>query len=128
MDPEAERTELARWLEEQRGRDLSDEEVEAAARRLAAAGGVALDPVLGHLRSPEEDATLLAISSQALRIWEPPYPVEPLLDLLRDREVGALPKALVLRILEGYGMATREILAPSIDLEEYEVRDSDDQP
>ncbi len=127
MDPEAERSELARWLEEQRGRDLSDEEVEAAARRLAAAGGAALDPVLDQLKSPEEDATLLAISSQALKIWQPPYPVDPLLGLLRDRNVGALAKALVLRILEGYGMATREILAPSIDLEEYEVRGGDDE-
>jgi hypothetical protein len=126
MDPEAERGELAAWLEEQRGRDLSDDEVEAAARRLAAVGGVALDLVLAHLQSPDEDPALLAISSQALRVWEPPYPVEPLLGLLGNRKVGALPKALVLRLLEGYGMETRELLAPGINLEEYEVRRDDD--
>lgn len=127
MDPEVQRGELAAWLEQQRGRDLSDEEVEAAARRLAAVGGVALDLVLAHLQSPDEDPALLAISSQALRAWDPPYPVEPLIGLLADRKVGALSKALVLRVLEGYGMETRELLAPGINLEDFELRGNDDE-
>jgi hypothetical protein len=126
MDPETEHSALRAWLEEHRDRDLSDQEVEAAASRLASAGGMALDLVLDCLTSPEEDATLLAISSQALRVWEPPYPVEPLIGLLRKRDVGPLPKALILRVLEGYGMQTRELMAPSIDLEEYELRADDD--
>lgn len=121
MDPEAERQELAAWLETLRGRDLGDAEVEAAASRLAARGGVALDLVLAHLASPTEDPALLAVSSQALHLWEPPYPVDSLIGLLRDPNVGALAKALVIRALERYGMATRELLAPAINLEEFET-------
>jgi hypothetical protein len=128
MDPEAEGKALAAWLEELRDRDLNDDEVEAAAHRLADAGGVALDLVLQHLASPDEDATHLAVSSQALRVWHPPYPVESLIGLLRRPDVGALPKALILRVLEGYGMETRELLGPAINLEEYEVRGDDETP
>ncbi len=120
MDPETERRELAQWLAGLRGQDLEDPAVDAAARRLADAGGLALDLVLAPFTSPEEDATLLAVASQALRVWTPPYPVEALVGLLGDRRVGALPKALILRVLEGYGMDTRDVLGTSIDLEEYE--------
>ncbi|MFB3820375.1 MAG: hypothetical protein ACE147_22180 [Candidatus Methylomirabilales bacterium] len=120
MDLERERIELAAWLEELRGRDLTDPEVEAAAHRLADAGGVALDLVLAQLASPAEDPALLAVASQALRVWHPPYPVESLLELLGKREVGALAKALILRVLEGYGMDTRDVLGVGVDLEGYQ--------
>lgn len=120
MDPERERMELAAWLEALRGKDLADPEVNAAAQRLADAGGVALDLVLGHLTSPDEDPALLAVTSQALRVWHPPYPVESLIEMLKKREVGALAKALILRVLEGYGMDTREVLGVGVDLEGHQ--------
>jgi hypothetical protein len=49
--------------------------------------------------------------------------VEPLLDLLRDPEVGDLSKALILNILERYGLDVdaADLLGLSIDLEEYGV-------
>jgi hypothetical protein len=122
MDPESERSELAAWLEGMRGKDLADPEVDAAARRLADAGGMVLDLVLGQLASPDEDPALLAVTSQALRMWHPPYPVESLIEMLRKREVGALAKALILRVLDGYGMNTRDVLGVSVDLEGEEYQ------
>ena len=124
---ERERTALRAWLETLRGRDLSDPEVEEAAKRLVATGITGLPVLLGHLTDPVEDPALLAVTSQALRVWPKPYPVERLLALLRKREVGALAKALILRVLEGYGLDTEDpnILGVSIDLEEHELRGGD---
>ncbi|HTU00968.1 MAG TPA: hypothetical protein VMG58_04095 [Candidatus Sulfotelmatobacter sp.] len=124
---ENERRALRTWLEELRGRDLSDSEVEEAAQRLAAAGSVGLPVLLAHLTDPVEDPALLAVTSQALRVWPRPYPVERLLALLRKREMGALAKALILRVLEGYGLDTRDptVLGVAIDLEEHELRGGD---
>jgi len=120
---EQERQSLKAWLEELRGRDLSDPEVEEAAKRLAASGSTGLRVLLAHLTDPAEDPALLAVASQTLRIWPRPYPVERLLVLLRKREVGALAKALILRVLEGYGLDTQDptVLGVSIDLEEHQV-------
>ena len=113
--------EIRMRLEGLRGRDLTDAQVEAEARDLLASGQLALPILLDQFR--EEDETLLAVATQALKAWEEPHPVEPLMDLLRDPEVGDLSKALILNILERYGLDVddAELLGLSIDLEEYDV-------
>jgi hypothetical protein len=49
--------------------------------------------------------------------------VEPLLNLLRDPDVSDLSKALILNILERYGLDVddAELLGLSIDLEDYDL-------
>jgi hypothetical protein len=127
-DPEQERTaEAIRVrLEALRGRDLTDAQVEAEVGDLLASGQVALPVLLALLK--EEDETLLAVASEALKAWEAPRPVEPLLALLRDPEVGDLSKALILNILERYGLDVDavELLGLGINLEEYRVEPDGD--
>jgi HEAT repeat protein len=122
-DPEQNRTpeEIRVRLESLRGQELTDAQVEAEVRGLLASGPLALPILLEQFR--EEDETLLAVATQALKAWEEPRPVEPLLDLLRDPEVGDLSKALILNILERYGLNVdaAELLGLSINLEEYGV-------
>lgn len=122
-DSEQRRTEaeIRERLGSLRGRDLTDAQVEAEARDLLASGQLALPILLDQFR--EEDETLLAVATQALKAWEEPHPVEPLMDLLRDPEVGDLSKALILNILERYGLDVddTELLGLSINLEEYDV-------
>jgi len=122
-DSEQKRTaeEIRMRLEGLRGQDLTDAQVEAEVRDLLASGQAALPILLAQFR--EEDETLLAVATQALKAWEEPRPVEPLLDLLRDSEVGDLSKALILNILERYGLDVDdpELLGLGIDLEEYGV-------
>jgi HEAT repeat protein len=122
-DPDQKRTaeEIRMRLEGLRGQDLTDAQVEAEVRDLLASGPLALPLLLDQFR--EEDETLLAVATQALKAWEEPRPVEPLLDLLRDPEVGDLSKALILNILERYGLDVddAELLGLSINLEEYDV-------
>ncbi|HSD50202.1 MAG TPA: hypothetical protein VLG48_02255 [Candidatus Methylomirabilis sp.] len=122
-DPEQKRTaeEIRMRLEGLRGQDLTDAQVEAEVRDLLASGPLALPILLEQFR--EEDETMLAVATQTLKAWEEPHPVEPLLDLLRDPRVGDLSKALILNILERYGLDVdaAELLGLSINLEEYGV-------
>ncbi len=125
-EPEQRRlaAEIRERLEGLRGQDLTDAQVEGEVRYLLDSGQLALPILLEKLR--EEDETLLAVATQALKAWEEPRPVEPLLDLLRSPDVGDLSKALILNILERYGLDVddAELLGLSINLEEYSV-DSD---
>ena len=106
-------------LEGLREQDLTDAEVDAEVRRLLIVGETAIPILLEQFR--HEDETLLAVATQALKAWGEPRPVEPLMALLRDREVGALGKALILNILETYGLEVDrpELLGLGINLEEY---------
>ena len=121
LDPQME--EMARWLRQFRGQDLNDEEVAAAAARLVAGGATALPIVLAQYLDPEEDATLLAVATVALKGWIEPYPSERLIELMQSREVGALGKALIMTVLERYGVDTADtaLLGVGIDLEEYDI-------
>lgn len=118
--------EIREQLEAFRGRDLSDAQVEAEVRHLLAAGEVAIPVLLEQFK--EEDETLLAVATQTLKAWGEPRPVEPLIRLLRDRDVGDLAKALILNILEEYGLDVDrpELLGLSINLEEYAPDSGDD--
>ena len=113
--------EIRMRLEGLRGQDLTDVQVEAEVRDLLASRQLALPILLEQFR--QEDETLLAVATQALKAWEEPRPVEPLLNLLRDPDVGDLSKALILNILERYGLDVEdtELLGLSINLEEYDV-------
>ena len=113
--------EIRMRLEGLRGQDLTDAQVEAEVRDLLASGQLALPILLEQFR--QEDETLLAVATQALKAWEEPRPVEPLLNLLRDPDVSDLSKALILNILERYGLDVEdtELLGLGINLEEYDV-------
>lgn len=113
--------EIRERLQSLRGQDLTDAQVEAEVRDLLASGQLALPILLEQFR--QEDETLLAVATQALKAWKEPHPAEPLLNLLRDPDVGDLSKALILNILERYGLDVEdtELLGLSINLEEYDV-------
>jgi hypothetical protein len=112
---------LRERLEELRGKDLTDAEVEVEVQRLLAVGGPAV-PVILNLFT-DGDETLLAVASQTLKSWGEPRPVEQLLELLRDPDVSDLAKALILNVLEKYGLDVDdpEHLGLGIDLEEYQI-------
>jgi hypothetical protein len=112
-----------KWLEGFRGMDLTDTEVEAAAERLLADRETALPILLTQFTDPEEDAALLAVTTVTLKGWGEPYPIEPLLGLLRSRDVGALGKALIMNVLERYGVDVdgTGLVGTGINLEEFEV-------
>jgi len=116
-------SELAQFLSTLRGADLTDPEVEAAAARLLAEREAALPLLLAEFADPEEDAALLAVATVTLQSWPAPYPVKPLLAMLKRAEVGALGKALVMKILERYGIDVdgTGLLGVGIDLEGYEL-------
>ena len=116
--------ELLRWLEALRGQDLTDGEVEAAAGRLLGEPTLALPIVLAQFADAEEDAALLAVATVTLKRWVEPYPIKPLMALLRSPGVGALGKALILTVLERYGIDTDTsgLFGVGIDLEEHELR------
>lgn len=120
-EPSSEETRV--WLEAYRGQDLTDPEVEGAAEHLAGRGAAVLELVLAQLR--QEDETLLAIATQALKRWGKPWPVKPLLALLRDPEVEGLAKGLILLVLEAYGLdpASPSLIGASLNLEEYPMDD-----
>lgn len=113
--------EIRQRLQGLRGQDLTDAQVEAEVRALLASGPPALPILLEQFR--EEDETLLAVATQALKAWEELRPVEPLLKLLRDPDVSDLSKALILNILERYGLDVEdaELLGLSINLEDYDL-------
>lgn len=115
---------IRRWFGALRGKDLTNAEVDAEARRLVAIGEPALPVLLEQFAG--EDETLLAVATQALKAWGEPRPVEPLIALLRNPGVGDLSKALILNVLEKYGLDVDdpELLGLAIDLEDYDV-DSD---
>ncbi len=117
------RGELWTWLETLRGRDLTDTEVEAAAVRLRAQRDDVLPILLALFADPGEDAALLAVATVSLKGWPEPYPIKPLMALLRSPGVGALGKALIMTILETYGMDIygSELFGVGIDLEAYDL-------
>ncbi len=117
------RGELWTWLETLRGRDLTDTEVEAAAVRLRAQPDDVLPILLALFADPGEDAALLAVATVSLKGWPEPHPIKPLMALLRSPGVGALGKALIMTILETYGMDIygSELFGVGIDLEEHEL-------
>jgi len=59
-----------------------------------------------------------------LKRWVEPYPIKPLLALLRSPGVGALGKALIMTVLERYGIGTGTsgLFGVGIDLEEYGLK------
>ena len=104
-----------------RGQDLTDAQVAEEVRRLLAVGEPAIPVILSQFT--DEDETLLAVATQALKAWGEPRPVEPLIALLRNPVVGDLAKALILNVLESYGLDVDdpELLGLGINLEEYQV-------
>ena len=104
---------------------MNNAEVDVEAQRLLAMGELAI-PVLME-QFMDEDETLLAVATQALKAWAEPRPVEPLIALLRHPEVSDLAKALVLNILERYGLDVDDpaLFGLAIDLEDYQVDSSD---
>jgi len=119
------RAKIREGLEGLRGQDLTKAEVQSEVQRLLAHGEVAIPLILEQFK--DEDETLLAVATQTLKAWGEPKPVKQLLALLRDPEVGALAKALILNILGKYGLDVDapELLGLSIDLENYRVESSD---
>ncbi len=109
------------WLADLRGLDLTDDQVEAAAGRLLERGTRALPVLLDMYR--QEDETWLAVATQALKRWPEPHPIEPLIALLRDPSVDDMGKALILIVLERYGLdpTSPGVLGVSLDLGEYPV-------
>jgi len=115
--------EMRERLANLRGLDLTDAEVEAAATRLLADPERALPILLAQFTDPAEDPALLAVTTVALKGWAAPFPVKPLETLLRSKDVGALGKALIMTVLERYGLATDnpDFFGVGINLEEYEI-------
>ena len=120
QDPTAE---LLKWLETLRGLDLTDAEVEAAAERLLGEPTPALPVLLAQFADADEDAALLAVATVTLKRWPEPYPIKPLMALLRSPGVGALGKALIMTVLERYGIDTDTsgLFGVGIDLEEFKL-------
>ncbi len=115
--------ELMRWMEAMRGQDLTDAEVEAAADRLLGEPTLALPILLAQFADEDEDAALLAVATVTLKRWVEPHPIKPLMALLRSPGVGALGKALIMTVLERYGIDTDTsgLFGVGIDLEEHEL-------
>lgn len=115
------REQIRERFENLRGRDLTNAEVDAEVQHLLPLGEPAIPVILEQFTG--EDETLLAVATQALKVWGEPRPVRPLLRLLRNPDVGDLAKALILNVLEKYGLEVDdpEILGLSIDLEDYRV-------
>jgi len=115
--------ELMRWLETMRGQDLTDAEVEAAVERLLGEPTLALPILLAQFADEDEDAALLAVATVTLKRWVKPYPIKPLMALLRSPGVGALGKALIMTVLERYGIDTDTsgLFGVGINLEEHEL-------
>jgi hypothetical protein len=112
------------WLEGFRGLDLSDAEVEAAAKCLLADPKTALPMLLAQFADPREDPALLAVATVALKAWGEPYPIRPLTKLLQSPDVGALGKALIMSVLDRYGLDVEgtNLIGLGIDLEEFEIK------
>jgi len=115
--------ELMRWMETMRGQDLTDAEVEASVERLLSEPTQALPILLAQFADEDEDAALLAVATVTLKRWVEPYPIKPLMALLRSPGVGALGKALIMTVLERYGIDTDTsgLFGVGINLEEHEL-------
>lgn len=124
--PDRIREQIRKRFEELRGQELTNAEVDVEVQRLLALGDPAIPVILEQFK--DEDETLLAVATQALKSWGEPRPVESLLTLLRDPDVGDLARALILNTLEKYGLDVDdpELLGLSIDLEQYRVDSSGD--
>jgi HEAT repeat protein len=118
------REQIRKRFEELRGRDLTNAEVDVEVEHLLTFGDAAIPVILEQFK--DDDETLLAVATQALKSWGEPRPVESLLALLRNTDVGDLSKALILNVLEKYGLDVDdpETLGLSIDLEDYQVDSS----
>lgn len=114
---------LVAWVESFRGVDLTDAQVEEAAARLRGQRDEALPVVLALFADPAEDAALLAVATVTLREWAEPHPIKPLMALLQSPGVGALGKALIMTVLERYGIdiSGSDLFGVGINLEEYEL-------
>jgi hypothetical protein len=112
------------WLEGFRGLDLSDAEVEAAAERLLADRKTALLMLLAQFADPREDPALLAVATVALKAWGEPYPIKPLTKLMQSPDVGALGKALIMSVLDRYGLDVEgtNLVGLGINLEDFEIK------
>jgi hypothetical protein len=110
-----------------RGKDLTNAEVDAEVRHLLAVGEPAIPVILGQFM--DEDETLLAVATQTLKAWGEPRPVEALIALLRNPAVDDLAKALILNVLEKYGLDVDgpELLGLGIDLGDYPVDSTGDE-
>lgn len=113
---------LRKWLEELRGLDLIDHQVEQAVQHLLKSGEAAVSILVEQFG--DEDETLLAVATQGLKAWPTSSPVEPLLGLLRSPAVGDLAKALILSVLEHHGLDVDdpEIFGLGINLEDYPLK------
>ncbi len=120
------REQIHKRFQELRGQDLTNAEVDVEVQRLLALGEPVIPVILEQFM--HEDETLLAVATQVLKAWGEPRPVEPLLALLRNPDVGDLAKALILNVLEKYGFDADDpkLLGLSIDLEDYQVDSSGD--
>jgi hypothetical protein len=122
--------ELADFLSTLRGQDLSDGEVEAAAGWLLRHRDAALPLLQAAFADPEEDPALLAVAMVTLQSWPEPHPVKPLMALMKRPEVGALGKALIMKVLERYGIDVdgTGLVGVGIDLEAYKLNPMIDHP
>jgi len=117
---------LRERLQQVRGRELTDAEVADEVAALKEAGPAAVPVLLEQFA--DQDETLWAIATQALKAWEEPRPIEALVGLLRSGGIDDLAKALILTVLEAYGLDIDDldVLGLGIDLEEYEVEPGGD--
>jgi len=113
-------------LEQLRGRDLTDVELADEVAALKAAGETAVPVLLEQFADTDE--TLWAVATQALKAWEEPRPIEALVALLRNARIDDLAKALILTVLEAYGLDIDDpdVLGLGIDLDEFEVEPGED--
>jgi HEAT repeat protein len=102
-----------------RGRDLSDAAVAEEVSVLKASGVAAIPVLLAQFAG--EDETLWAVATQTLKQWDEPRPIEALVALLRNPRIHDLAKALILTVLERYGLDVDDpdILGLGINLEDY---------
>ena len=84
------REQIRERFEELRGRDLTNAEVDVEVEHLLAIGETAIPVILEQFT--DEDETLLAVATQALKAWGEPRPMEPLIALLRNPAVGDLAR------------------------------------
>jgi hypothetical protein len=91
---------------------------------LVADGKTALPMLLAQFADPREDPALLAVTTVALRAWGGPYPIEPLTKLLQSPDVGALGKALIMSVLDRYGLDVEgtNLVGVGINLEDFEIK------
>ena len=120
------RSGLRARLQQLRGLDLTDAELADEVAALKAAGETAVPVLLEQFADTDE--TLWAVATQALKAWEEPRPIEALVALLRNARIDDLAKALILTVLEAYGLDIDDpdVLGLGIDLDEFEVEPGED--